>query len=43
MNAMGSTPVNRAATAPQPSPAAPSACQPMARVVAMIQFFGSSR
>ena len=43
MNTMGSTPANSAATAPQARPAAPSACQPTARVVAMIQFFGSSR
>ena len=43
MNTMGSTPANSAATAPQASPAAPAACQPTARVVAMIQFLGSSR
>ena len=43
MNSVGSTPANSAATAPQASPVAPSASQPTARVVAMIQFFGSSR
>jgi hypothetical protein len=43
MNTMGTTPANSAATAPHAKPAAPSACQPTARVLAMIQFFGSSR
>ncbi len=43
MNAIGSTAANTAATAPKPSPAAPSACQPIASVVTMSQFFGSSR
>ena len=43
MNTMGSTPANSAANAPHARPAAPSECQPTARVVAMIQFFGSSR
>ena len=43
MNAIGSTPANSAATAPQAKPLTPSACQPTASVVAMIQFLGSSR
>jgi hypothetical protein len=43
MNTIGTTPANSAATAPHASPAAPSECQPTASVVAMIQFFGSSR
>jgi hypothetical protein len=43
MNAIGSTPANSAATAPQTRPCTPAACQPTASVVAMIQFFGSSR
>jgi hypothetical protein len=43
MNIIGMTPANSAASTPQPSPAAPPACQPTASVVTMIQFFGSSR
>src|SRR6516225_8030955 len=43
MNSVGSTAAKKAASSPQPSPAAPSACQPIAMTVAMIQFFGSSR
>ena len=43
MKTVGSTPANAAATAPQASPRRPAACQPTARVVAMIQFLGSSR
>jgi hypothetical protein len=43
MNTVGSTAAKKAATAPQPSPAAPPYRQPTARTVTMIQFFGSSR
>src|SRR5215472_5583660 len=43
MNSVGSTAAKKAASSPQPSPATPSACQPIAMTVAMIQFFGSSR
>ena len=43
MNSVGTTPAKKAASSPQPRPAAPSACQPTMMTVAMIQFFGSSR
>ena len=43
MNSVGSTPAKKAASSPQPRPATPSAFQPTAMTVAMIQFFGSSR
>ncbi|HEY6788916.1 MAG TPA: hypothetical protein VI365_16545 [Trebonia sp.] len=43
MNTVGSTAAKKAATAPQPRPAAPPYRQPTAMTVTMIQFFGSSR
>ena len=43
MNKVGSTAVNSAASSPQPIPARPSACQPIAITVTISQFFGSSQ
>ena len=43
MNSVGKIAAKNAASSPQPRPATPSACQPTAMTVAMIQFFGSSR
>ena len=43
MNKVGSTAVNSAASSPQPIPARPSACQPIATTVTISQFLGSSQ